>query len=233
MFVRRFACQGWSIPFKGNEFAELNIIRCSTFDCMLSACLRNNLMCLWGHFLTNWKNIDLWKEHCAMDVVLKIKLFQINIQTPWTGASILPSHCTNKWSVLGSGRFFSGYIGECQRVTEGGKAPVIIRWYSGNTGFDSWLADRPTCILLIILSTATRHYLAGKETTSPWTSSLWHRQVCTVINTFQLASFSKGASLFNGTLRSTRIEYLANTNLGFCFAIKCGVPFESSNSNGT
>lgn len=157
----KVACQGWSISFKGSEFAESKIIKWSTFDCMLSACLTNYLMCLWGYFLTRWTTIELYKEHYPMHLVLKIQLFQICIPTTWSAGNIPPNLRTSKSSVWALEFFHSGCTGQWLRKTERGSASETIFSYSGNSAFNS------RCIP------------AGNETTIPITFSPWHRQVCT------------------------------------------------------
>lgn len=173
----KVACQGWSISFKGSECAESNIIKWSTFDCMLSACLRNYLMCLWGYFLTRWTTIELYKERYSMDLLLKIQLFQICIPTTWSAESIPPSLSTSKCSVWALEVFHSGCIGQNLGIRERGSSSETIRSYSGNSAFDSWLAIRTTSVPLILLSITKRCLPAGNETTFPSTFSLWHRQV--------------------------------------------------------
>jgi len=157
----KVTCQGWSVSFKGSEFAESNIIKWSTFDCMLSACLRNYLMCLWGYFLTRRTTIELYKKHYSMDLVLKIQLFQICIPTTWSAENIPPSHSTSKWSVWAPEVFHSGCIDQYLRKAERDSESETIRSYLANSALDSW------CIP------------AGNETTIPTKFSPWHRQVYT------------------------------------------------------
>jgi hypothetical protein len=58
--VWMFACRGWNNPFKRNESAEQDIIKWSTFDCMLSAYLGTNLMCSFVCVGISWPTERLW-----------------------------------------------------------------------------------------------------------------------------------------------------------------------------